>query len=679
VRFFEKIGLVPKLVFTLVFLTLLPAGVMMALSLRHLGEIREAAVNEAKDMLTSSQVKLLKERLDKEEQRLTDFFSRIRNDANTLSSFATEIVRTLPTLVSDPEMTSREAYIASGRDGESVVFVPHYVSSLQPAIAATKSIEFVMKPMVEQEPKIVFSWLLYGDGAICRGYPWKNFGNMPRKNFKTWPFYYLAGPEYNPGGSEAFTGVYLDPLSGEWMISCMSPVLIDGQHRATAGLDITIQNLLQTLNETRLTEDSIAILMSASGIIAASENVPFELLGMNPNQHVFGQDLSHSSMPEIRDLAHRVMGTKGGVELVDSSQGRFFAGHVSIEPPAWKLLMLIPEENVISPALESAGKIGAETRVIRSNFLHILVFAFIGILALAMIVFHHQSKGLRSLLRGIRTIGEGDLKHRVEQGNGEFGLLSRAINTMAESLLEKKEELQRVYGEMEQSRKLAAVGRLAAGVAHEVNNPLTTISAYTQLLRRREDMPSHAMSNLDTISEEIRRIQDKLRNLLDLSRLQSLSIQWVQPNELVRQVVELAQHEATAQGIGIHLDLESSDRLAPLDRAGFKQILWNLLGNASESQKGGGNIWVRSRFESMKKNSPAFVLAVEDEGEGIEESLLSRIFEPFFTTKEIGQGTGLGLAVCYRIVEGHGGSIEVKNLSPRGCLFRVIFPCEVKE
>ncbi|MHB8766667.1 MAG: sensor histidine kinase, partial [Deferrisomatales bacterium] len=103
-------------------------------------------------------------------------------------------------------------------------------------------------------------------------------------------------------------------------------------------------------------------------------------------------------------------------------------------------------------------------------------------------------------------------------------------------------------------------------------------------------------------------------------------------------------------------------------------MLWNLLGNAVDAQGGAGSVRVRTRAEGADGGPPAFVLEVEDQGPGIPEGVLAKVFEPFFTTKEVGQGTGLGLAVTYRIVQGHGGRVEVENLAPRGCRFRVVIP-----
>ena len=245
---------------------------------------------------------------------------------------------------------------------------------------------------------------------------------------------------------------------------------------------------------------------------------------------------------------------------------------------------------------------------------------------------------------------------------------------MACNLLEKKKELQRVFAEVEQGRKLTAVGRLAAGVAHEVNNPLATISTYTQMILRRNDIPADVSEHMKVVMGEITRIQAQLRNLLDLSRLQSPLISDIMPNIIVQEIVDLVRYETTARDLNLTTSLCDDDRTIPADGSGFKQVVWNLLRNALDAQEQGGTISVTTYFTSTTDASTAFVLEVADEGPGISEANLIHIFEPFFTTKDVGEGTGLGLSIVYNIVKNHGGTINVRNLSPKGCQFEVTFP-----
>jgi signal transduction histidine kinase len=346
----------------------------------------------------------------------------------------------------------------------------------------------------------------------------------------------------------------------------------------------------------------------------------------------------------------------------------------TVEPLGWKIVYLVPEDEVTVSANESALKILAETKEMRANFVHILLFALFGVVGITGIVIFYQSKGLRALLRGIFEFGNGNLSHRMPENQSEFGQLARALNSMAVNLQEKKKELQRAFAEMEQGRKLTAVGRLAAGVAHEVNNPLATISTYTQMVLRRNDIPEDVSENMKVVMGEIQRIQAQLRNLLDLSRLQSPVMTNINPNSIIKEIVDLVRYEATARAVTLSTTLCDDFQIIPADSSGFKQVVWNLLRNALDVSEKGGTISVATYVKSDADETPFFVIEVADEGPGISEHNRTHIFEPFFTTKEVGEGTGLGLSIVYNIVMNHGGTIDVTNRPIKGCIFAVTFP-----
>ncbi|MFU8857005.1 MAG: ATP-binding protein [Deferrisomatales bacterium] len=678
VRPWRNWGLATKLFVSFLFLSLLPIGVMSALSFRHLATIQAVSVQETRTVLLSGQLGRLGERLGQEADRLSVLFSRLQDEAQGLAFMAGAVLAEPGAFRyrngSHYRLGPGGSYGNEIEDGNSVLFVPQHSPALGDLVEATESLDLVLRPLAGREPRMVLAWVIFEEG-LTRAFPWRDFGAMPRdKDYTTWHFYYLAGPDHNPARGEVFTDPYVDPLTGEWMISCLSPVYLGGRHRATAGIDITIQKLLTAIEEIRLSGESSSLLLSGGGgIIAASVNLPLEALGLDSGAPPHGQELASSSRSSVTDLAARLRG--GAVESVErlvAGDHLFLVGSVSVFPPGWRLVLLVPENDVVESAYQSVAGVVRETVRVRRNFIHILAFALVGIAGLTWLVLAHQSRGLRTLLSAIRRFGAGELSHRAEGGAGEFGQLAGALNSMAAGLQEKKRELERVHAEMEQSRKLAAVGRLAAGVAHEVNNPLATISTYTQLLRRRPDLSPEARESLQVVEGEIGRIQEKLRNLLDLSRLQSPVKTYLALDPLVQEVAELSRHEAAARGITLEVALGAGGRTLWGDRSGLKQVLWNLLGNAIDAQPSGGRVGVRTGSDGGPDG--ALRLEVEDDGPGIPETLMPKIFEPFFTTKEVGRGTGLGLAVVYRIVEGHGGRIEVENLLPRGCRFRVVLP-----
>lgn len=680
--FWGKRRLLSKLIIGAVLLWGVPIGVMSNLTFRHLQTIKDVSLQETRTALISSQVNYLQHHLAQQAEKISSEFSNVKQQVHLLRSLAQPLVDNPGRFQfrngSHYRLAAEGDYGNPEDDGHSRLFVTAYRPALDALIAATESLDVFLKPLAESQPRMVLGWIIHKDG-VTRTYPWRDFTHFPRdREVTAWPFYFLADSSHNPSGQEVFTPLYIDPLSGDSMISCLSPVLVEGRHVATVGVDITVQKMLQEINQVRLTEGSSSLLLSDQEILAASDNLPLAVLGLDPTHPAHGQNLA---VAELSEVGKKVLGKQVDqveVEVVETNGLRAFVGYAAVEPLGWRLVLWVPEVDLIGPVNETTQAISTEAERIRRNFVHVLIFAMLAIASLGYLVIAHQARGLRVLLGGIREFAEGKLSHRVAEEGGEFGELAQALNRMAQSLLEKKQELTQVYAEVAKGRKLTAVGRLAAGVAHEVNNPLATISTYTQLLLR-SDLPQEAKVRLQKVMEEIHRIQEKLRNLLDLSRLQSPVMSAVDPNVLVRDVVDMATHEALAQGVTLRLALAEPSQLYAVDQSGFKQVLWNLLGNAIAAQPKGGEVRVQTRFVGPQGEAATFILEVEDEGPGIPAEIKPHIFDPFFTTKEVGQGTGLGLAVVSSIVQGHGGRIEVENLQPRGCRFRVVFQQQEEE
>jgi two-component system NtrC family sensor kinase len=231
-------------------------------------------------------------------------------------------------------------------------------------------------------------------------------------------------------------------------------------------------------------------------------------------------------------------------------------------------------------------------------------------------------------------------------------------------------ERRRLEAILTQSEKLAAVGQLAAGVAHEINNPLTAIIANAQILHR-ELPPDHDLQeSVDLIARAGARATQVVRNLLDFARKEEYHLGLTDLNDTVDRALELVQHEILARGI--KLDFNADPKLPPiLASQDHLQSVWlNLLLNAIDSlDKSPGEIVVATRWVSDEIH-----VSVTDNGKGIPPERLTRIFEPFYTTKKAGRGTGLGLSVTHRIVKQHGGSIRVESQVGAGSTFTVVLP-----
>jgi signal transduction histidine kinase len=255
----------------------------------------------------------------------------------------------------------------------------------------------------------------------------------------------------------------------------------------------------------------------------------------------------------------------------------------------------------------------------------------------------------------------------IERQNLELQEFNRDLELKVE---ERTRQLKEAEARLIQSEKMATVGLLAGGVAHELNNPLGGILALAQLLMMDHQHEPQAMEDLKAIEHAVLQCKDIICSLLNFSR--QSNERYLEPVNLA-QVVEnsmrLIGHIFRGSGITVeeHYQPELPVLMGNPNR--LQQVLVNLLTNSQQAMKKGGTICIRA----LRRNGAGLALEVEDQGEGIPEDYRSKIFDPFFTTKEPGKGTGLGLFVTYGIVRDHGGRIEVESEPGKGTLMRLVF------
>jgi two-component system NtrC family sensor kinase len=255
-----------------------------------------------------------------------------------------------------------------------------------------------------------------------------------------------------------------------------------------------------------------------------------------------------------------------------------------------------------------------------------------------------------ALRAGVKRVAEGDLATRIQvRGKDEFAELATAFNHMAANVTEHQAALVR-------TQKLASIGQVAAGVAHEINNPLGVILGYTKLLRRQALTPA-VLEDLRVIEDEAGQCQRIVKELLDLARPQTLELAPVDLGELARE--ELSRLDDARRIQGRTLRVEGDGALAIGDAGKLRQVIANLIINAAQATGPGGRVSV----ESGREGGDA-LLRVVDDGPGMTDEVRARMFDPFFTTKP--DGTGLGLAIAHAIVDAHGGRLEVRTAPGEG-------------
>jgi signal transduction histidine kinase len=247
---------------------------------------------------------------------------------------------------------------------------------------------------------------------------------------------------------------------------------------------------------------------------------------------------------------------------------------------------------------------------------------------------------------------------------------TRELQKANEELALRLQQLAQAQDQLVQSRKMAAVGQLAGGVAHEVNNPLAVILGFAQGMERRVPEGDPLRLPVTSIVREALRCKNLVQELLTFSRTGKKTLEPVDLNALVRATLVLVDARARTQGVQIVQDFAEGLPVIQANKTQLQQVLVNLGTNALDVMKAGGTLTIRTRRTDQGEIS----LAVEDTGGGIPEDVRPRIFEPFFTTKPVGEGTGLGLSLVYEIVQQHQGHIEVQSQAGRGTTMMIRLP-----
>ncbi len=327
------------------------------------------------------------------------------------------------------------------------------------------------------------------------------------------------------------------------------------------------------------------------------------------------------------------------------------------------------------------------------------LWVFLGVTTLGMIVAfiisfrmgHTIIERIRILKQATETIGTGDLDYRLPcSKSSDFGMLDEAFNDMVASLRDRDERLKKALQQITQTERLVSLGQMAAGVAHEMNNPLGGILLYSNLVLEELPGDSPARENMSKIVYQTNRCKEIVQDLLDFARTPSGEMAPLDINEVLLTSLSLVKDQTMFHGIEIESSFAESLPEVQGDRSRLEQVFLNLFINASDSMAEGGRLTVTtkliSRFPSDAEEatemericllaSPHTIkITISDTGKGIDKAYLPHIFEPFFTTKEPGQGTGLGLSIAYGIVRKHDGFVDVESEPGRGTTVSIFLP-----
>jgi signal transduction histidine kinase len=337
----------------------------------------------------------------------------------------------------------------------------------------------------------------------------------------------------------------------------------------------------------------------------------------------------------------------------------------------------------------------------------IMILVTLAVIVLTTLMVNVIIKPIDDLVVATERIAEGDLSHLVKGGSlDEISRLASAFNVMVESLRNSREEIEMYNRTLElkiaertaeleaaqtqlvQSEKMSAIGQLAAGVAHELNNPMGGILGYAQFALEKiskatpEDMTTKDIDSLhrylSDIEQQARRCRSIIKNLLKFSR-SSDKKEWEEfdLNSMLDDTISLIQHQLDLNNIELTRDFAKDLPALNGSASQLQQVFTNLILNAQHAMPEGGKLFITTRQSPrLGEFSGCAEVIIEDTGSGIETEHINKIFEPFFTTKETGKGTGLGLSITYGIVKEHGGDITVQSEPGKGTKFTVILPLD---
>lgn len=354
--------------------------------------------------------------------------------------------------------------------------------------------------------------------------------------------------------------------------------------------------------------------------------------------------------------SQRVLSTGDGFTLIDAlpiQVSRHYVGS------AWTIERL--------PEMPGTNRFRAYLTVVA------LGIAALACVILTLLVAQGLQSGVRKIEGGLADL-EGNLASQIPIGQDpdEIRQIARAINRLGTTLKEKIEREKQIEDRLQHAERLAALGRLIAGVAHEVRNPLATIRLRVQMCQQDSTNPDVRESCAIAL-QEIERLNGMVNRLLSFSRPVQLDSESIDLRQLVEQRLANFAEAAKRRNVQFSVNSESDSKPAQVDQNRIAQVFDNIIQNAIDAMpRAGGTLHVNIGSPSTTQDSREVCVEFNDTGEGIHSEVLSRIFDPFFTTKS--SGTGLGLSICHELVQAHGGEIQVVSVPGCGTTVRVLLP-----
>lgn len=602
---------------------------------------------------------------------------RTNNQARMLAGFAEEAFRK-EKILGQAEIPSRQwsrtnvrgTQMKAERGVQSSIYTgaaKRLTSMDKEFLRVSRFMDLILVPLLQNDHNILFAYFMNRRG-VTRGYPYKDFSVLP-ENFNPTEqcFFYIGNPEHNEKRTEKWTEPYLCPLSNRWMVTCCCPVYRGDEFIGIVGLDMDLGKIIEPLRVVlNYTKGGYAFLVSPQGSLVISSDE-----GMNSLRDdsvivegnwkdLRGKDPRHPDNMEIKDVAL----TSGRAHLLRT---RFASND-------WSLICILPKArkgSVMAVKRRRAEDRSSPAVEAESTVSHQPLMSFVT-------SFNESLRQIEKLIEGTTMIGRGVLDHRITvERKDEIGLLAMSINKMAKELKKRKDEVTSAYEKISQMDRLSAMGRLIAGIAHEINNPLGIISNYIQILAANATMDPGIQEDIQTIDEEIQRASNIIRGLLDFSGETDMEKNMIWINDVLQKTLGLIRFQIKSRDITLKEEYDENLPFIMGNATHLQQAFLNIMLNSLEAMTDGGRMQVVTKGRVRKageKTRRVVEIFLSDTGQGIDRKSLGNIFDPFFTLKGDEGGTGLGLSITYGIIKEHEGAIDVKSTVGKGTIVKITLP-----
>jgi signal transduction histidine kinase len=545
-------------------------------------------------------------------------------------------------------------------------------------VLLTEYLDPVLRSVYEGDENIAYVFFTSAS-RFARGYPWFNAeeavkgGTLPPDiRLDEHPIFFLADPARNPEKRIIWSEVYIDVTGRGFMVTCSCPVYTaSGRFVGVVGVDVTVERLSKKILELAAGEGSYAFLMGRHGAViafteAAASDIGYQM-GLRLDQFNLFERVKEGLQGVLEVMA---TGSSGTTRVRIEGMEKIVSYH-PVVTSGWILGFVMPVEWVTRSAFRIGEKIRARTTLLQEQMLLFFTFLVLAVLFVTFVAAKRIANPVRELAEGAKRVGSGELGYRVaEASDDEIGDLARSFNEMARSLAQREEELAHIQKKLIASESLSSMGKVAAAVAHEIRNILGVIKNSSYYLRDKagagvaEEQRVQIAKHLKIIQGEIGIAEGIITDLLAFATPLLPHMKEIDLHVLLREAAEKA---AFPERIQVTLELGPSPRFIEGDPVLLGLVFLNILQNARQAMPDGGTVSVSSRAGERETS-----VVIADSGPGIREENLKLLFEPFFTTKA--KGIGLGLSLSKRIVEEHGGRIEVESTVGKGTRFTVILP-----